>query len=140
MSGLILLSDKELIQMSNMLPVNGWMHYTYRPQQSPETMNGRPVERRFDLSFQNASEEDLGQGFKRYTWSTGIRVNSHEYVDFRLEAQINEKVISAGYLTDPIENIYLVQTGPRDPNVMVVILHNAANVDSKVYLWLVVKG
>ncbi|MBV7507568.1 hypothetical protein KW850_20265 [Bacillus sp. sid0103] len=122
------------------IPVNGWLHYTYRPQQSPETMNRRPVDRRFDLSFQNASEEDLGQGFKRYTWSTGIRINNHEYVDFRLEAQRNEKVISAGYLTDPIENIYSVQTGPRDPNVMVVILHNASNVDSKVYLWLVVKG
>lgn len=140
MSGLTLLSDKELIHMSNILPVNGWLHYTYHPQPSPETMNRRPVDRRFDLSFQNASEEDLGQGFKRYTWSTGIRVNSHEYVDFRLEAQRNEKVISAGYLTDPIENIYSVQTGPRHPNIMVVILYNAANVDSKVYPWLVVKG
>jgi hypothetical protein len=126
--------------MSKFLPVNGWLHYTNHPQQSPETMNRRRVDRRLDLNFQNASEEDLGQGFKRYTWSSGVRVNNNEYVDFRLEAQRNEKVISAGYLTDSIENIYTVQTGPRHPNVMIVILHNAATVDLGVYLWLVVKG
>lgn len=125
--------------MSNFSPVNGWLHYTLRPQQSPETMYRRPVERRLNLSYQNASEEELGQGFKRYTWRTGVRINSREYIDFRLEAQRNEKVISAGYLTDPMENIYSVQTGPIHPNVMVVILHNAANVDSEVSLWLVVK-
>lgn len=125
--------------MSNFSTVNGWLHYTFRPQQSPETIYYRQVERRFDLSYKNASEEDLGQGFKRYTWRTGVRINSREYVDFRLEAQRNEKVISAGYLTDPMENIYSVQTGPIHPNVMLVMLHNASNVDSEVYLWVVVK-
>ena len=125
--------------MSKFSPVNGWLHYTNRSQQSTETMNRRRVDRRFELNFQNASEEDLGQGFKRYTWSLGVRVNSNEYVDFQLEAQSNEKVISAGYLTEPIDNIYSVQTGPRHPNVMLVTLHNAATVDLEVYLWLVVK-
>ena len=99
--------------MSKFSPVNGWLHYTNRSQQSTETMNRRRVDRRFELNFQNASEEDLGQGFKRYTWSLGVRVNSNEYVDFQLEAQSNEKVISAGYLTEPIDNIYSVQTGPQ---------------------------
>ncbi|MEH6908825.1 hypothetical protein [Neobacillus drentensis] len=125
--------------MSNFSPVNGWLHYTNHPQPSSEPLSRCKVDRRVDLNFQNASEDDLGLGFKRYTWSPGVRVNSNEYVDFRLEAQRNEKVISAGYLTDPIENIYSVQTGPRHPNVMIVTLHNAATVDSEVYLWLVVK-
>ncbi|MEH6954473.1 hypothetical protein [Neobacillus drentensis] len=125
--------------MSNFSPINGWLHYTNHPQPSPEPLSRRNVDRRVDLNFQNASEEDLGQGFKRYTWGSGVRVNRNEYVDFRLEAQRNEKVISAGYLTDPIENIYSVQTGPRHSNVMIVTLHNAATVDLEVYLWLVVK-
>ncbi|MDR7238852.1 hypothetical protein [Neobacillus drentensis] len=125
--------------MSKFSPVNGWLHYTNRSQQSTETMNKSRVDRRVELNFQNASEEDLGQGFKRYTWSPGVRVNSNEYVDFQLKAKSNEKVISAGYLTDPIDNIYSVQTGPRHPNVMLVTLHNAATVDLEVYLWLVVK-
>lgn len=122
--------------MSNFLRVNGWLNYTNRQQQSPDTK----FKRRFELSYQNASEEDLGQGFKRYTWRPGVRINSCEYVDFRLEAERNEKVISAGYLTNPMENIYSVQTSPIHSNVMVVMLHNASNVDSEVYLWLVVKG
>lgn len=125
--------------MSIFSPVNGWLHYTNRPEQSPETVDRSRVDGRVDLNFQNASEEDLGQGFKRYTWSPGVRVNRNEYIDFRLEAQKNEKVISAGYLTDPIESIYSVQTGPRHPHVMIVTLHNAATVDVEVYLWLVVK-
>ena len=125
--------------MSNFSPVNGWLHYTNHPQPSSEPLSRHNVDRRVDLNFKNASEEDLGQGFKRYTWSPGVRVNRNEYVDFRLEAQRNEKVISAGYLTDPIENIYSVQTGPRHSNVMIVTLHNAATVDLEVYLWLVVK-
>ena len=125
--------------MSSFLPVNGWLHYTNHPQQSTETKCRSRVNSRFNLNFQEASEEDLGQGFKRYTWSSGVRVNSHEYVDFLLEGQGNEKVISAGYLTEPIENIYSVQTGPRHPNVMIITLHNAANLALEVYPWLVVK-
>ncbi|WP_066259466.1 hypothetical protein [Neobacillus drentensis] len=125
--------------MSKFSPVNGWLHYTNRSQQSTETMNRHRVDKRVELNSKNASEEDLGQGFKRYTWGPGVRVNSNEYVDFQLEAKSNEKVISAGYLTDPIDNIYSVQTGPRHPNVMLVTLHNAATVDLEVYLWLVVK-
>ena len=124
--------------MSSFLPVNGWLHYTNQHQKSPETMNRSRVNRRFDMSFQKATGENLREGLKRYTWS-GVRVNSDEYVDFQLEAQRNEKVISAGYLLDPVENIYSVQTGPRHPNVMIMTLHNAATVDVEVHLWLVVK-
>jgi hypothetical protein len=124
----------------SILPVNGWLHYSNHPQPSPEPMDRSSVDKRFDLNYQTASEEDLGQGFKRYTWSQGVRVNSNEYVDFRLEAQRNEKVISAGFLTDPIGNIYSVQTGPRHPNVMMIMLHNAATIDLEVSLWLVVKA
>ncbi|MGG3466344.1 hypothetical protein ABES02_02090 [Neobacillus pocheonensis] len=121
--------------MSNFLSVNGWLHYTNRLNESPDSM----YKRRFDLNFQNATEEDLGQGFKRYTWRPGIQIKSREYLDFRLEAQKNGNVISAGYLTDPLENIYSVQSGPSQPNVMVLILHNASNIDSEVFPWIVVK-
>lgn len=121
--------------MSNFLPVNGWLHYTNRLKESQDSMN----KGRFDLSFQNAVEEDLGQGFTRYTWRSGIQIKSREYLYFRLEAQKSGNVISAGYLSDPVENIYSVQSGPSDPNVMVLTLHNASNADSEVFPWLVVK-
>ncbi|WP_223587590.1 hypothetical protein [Neobacillus bataviensis] len=122
--------------MSHFSPVNGWLHYTNRAKQSPEIMS----KRRVDLSYQNASAEDLGQGFKRYTWRSGVLINSRDYLEFRLEAQENEGVISAGYLSDPMENIYSLQNGPIQPNVMVLVLHNASNTESAIFPWLVVKG
>ncbi|MGG1679398.1 hypothetical protein ACIFOT_27310 [Neobacillus sp. NRS-1170] len=122
--------------MNNFSPVNGWLHFTNQPKQSPDIKN----KRRFDLSYQNAIEEDLGHGFKRYTWRPGVQINSHEYLDFRLVVRDYENVITAGYLTNPMEHIFSLQNGPKEPNVMVLILHNASNAASEVSLWLVVKG
>ncbi|MEH7082565.1 hypothetical protein V7139_07490 [Neobacillus drentensis] len=128
------LIDWELIRMS--LPVNGWLHYINREKPSHDSV----YRRRIDLNCQNALEEDLGHGFKRYTWIPAVRINNGEYLDFRLEAQKNEHVVSAGYLSAPIANIYSIQNGPSDPNAMIVILHNASDIHSDVSLWLVVKN
>ncbi|MFB5198361.1 hypothetical protein ACE198_26420 [Neobacillus sp. KR4-4] len=122
--------------MTKFSTVNGWLHFTNPPKQSPHIMN----KRRYDLSYQNAAEEDLGHGFKRYMWRPGVQINSHEYLDFRLIARENESVITSGFFTDPMEHIYSLQNGPKETNVMVLILHNASNADSEVSLWLVVKG
>ncbi|PEY40949.1 hypothetical protein CN354_07940 [Bacillus cereus] len=130
--------------MSNYYADNRW--YVYKTawpslQQVPEPMYKRSTNRRFDLNHQTAIVVNLGQGFKRYMWSPAVRIKSNEYVEFRLAAQENETVISVGFNTNPLQNIYAVQSSPIYQHIMAITLHNAEieNVESEVSLWLVVK-
>lgn len=64
----------------------------------------------------------------------------NEIVDFRLNGQ---QVISAGYATDPLEDIYVVQMYPRHINVMAVLLRFSTlwsySPSSRIHMWLIVK-
>ncbi|MDS9995353.1 hypothetical protein P4829_10655 [Bacillus atrophaeus] len=104
---------------------------SYTRQQEP---------RRFDLSFETAAKENLGNGFTRYTWNPEVKIRRGEFIDFRLEAKKNEHVISAGFNTSrPLQNVSIVQLFPRHPHVMVIILHNEGTQNVDVSVWVVVK-
>ncbi|HEF1900696.1 TPA: hypothetical protein R9Z04_006019 [Bacillus cereus] len=121
----------------NYYPYNEW----YVPQQMPENLYRATPNRRFDLWAEEANEQSLGDGFFRYLWTPPVRIVPNEIVDFRLNAKANQQVISAGYATDPLEDIYAIQMYPRHTNVMAVLLRSriATNTTSKVDMWLIVK-
>ncbi|HEF1900648.1 MULTISPECIES: hypothetical protein [Bacillus cereus group] len=133
--------------MNNYYPYNG-SYIPQIPQQVPKTLYretaNRPfnVGRRFDLDVAEATQQNLENGFIRYLWApTQVNIQPNEIIDFRLNGRANQQVISAGYATDPLEDIYLVQMYPRHTNVMTVLLRSStlSSSPSRIHMWLIVK-
>lgn len=74
-------------------------------------------------------------------WSPRVWIMINEYVEFHLDAQENETVISVGFNINTLQNIYAVQTSPISQHIMAITLHSAEtnSVNSEVNLWLLVK-
>ncbi|OOZ78506.1 hypothetical protein BHL35_18625 [Bacillus cereus] len=120
-------------------------NYNYQP--TPNTIYNqeytRPVSRRIDLTtnMPGTDIKDLKDGFVRYTWLNVVNIQPGETIDFRLTASPNEQVISGGFSTNPVENVYAVTSAPHSsyPFVMAVMLHNASGISVLPDLWVVVK-
>ncbi|PFF63970.1 hypothetical protein [Bacillus cereus] len=92
------------------------------------------------LRSDDVKTEPLGDKFTRYTWENVAQILGG-YTDFRIEVPKNQHLISAGYSTNPVGNIYPVQITPHPVyrNVMVLILNNVAGVSTSIDVWVVVK-
>ncbi|GGF67950.1 hypothetical protein GCM10010912_11190 [Paenibacillus albidus] len=117
----------------------GWVHTnTYFPQQKMSGAVSRVVPNR-DVEFtpQEADSDAHGQGFKLYKWT--FVLNPNEYLVCRLSGTSTERVISAGFATDPLAPVYAVENFPRHPHVWVTSLHNTSSSRLNLYLYLIVK-
>ncbi|MFJ8116655.1 hypothetical protein [Bacillus mycoides] len=85
--------------------------------------------------------QEFNDGFTRHIWPNIEIVKPREYVDFRLITPSNKNVISAGFGTNPVTNIFPIQITPLidQKNVMVVMLHNQSPDQTLVDLWVVTK-
>ncbi|AQR95552.1 hypothetical protein [Clostridium saccharoperbutylacetonicum] len=133
--------------MNNYYQNNGWdIHEGYQPMS--KTIYRAIPDARYELEAGGAEQQDLGNGFFRYLWvpaqegNTPIRIRPSRYLDFRLNARPGQQVISAGFATDPLEDISIVQIWPRHPHVMAILLHSGerSSSASTIDLWLIVKS
>ncbi|EMN7731580.1 hypothetical protein WB980_006602 [Bacillus cereus] len=85
--------------------------------------------------------QKFNDGFTRYIWPNVTNIQPREYVDFRLITPDHENVISAGFSTNPVTNIFPIQISPLidQHNVMAVMLHNQSPDSPLVDLWVVTK-
>ncbi|MGD6988023.1 hypothetical protein ACQCWI_16025 [Bacillus thuringiensis] len=85
--------------------------------------------------------QNLGNGFTRYTWANIDFIKPQEYVEYQLITPFNEEVISAGFSSFPLTNIYPIQIAPifEQTNIMVVILHNRSESMAVTDLWVITK-
>lgn len=134
----------------NPLYTSNWYHvynqsYREEPRQiaqrtmAPIALAPRQIALRTDMA--QTITQKLNDGFTRYIWPNIELIKPREYVDFRLITPIHENVISAGYSTNPVENIYPIQITPliEQRNVMAVMLHNQSSNSLLVDLWVVTK-
>ncbi|WP_460272070.1 hypothetical protein [Bacillus sp. NEAU-Y102] len=121
---------------------NNW-NYQPTPNTIYNQEHARPVSRRIDLTtnMPGTDIKDLKDGFVRYTWLNVVNIQPGETIDFRLTASPNEQVISGGFSTNPVENVYAVTSAPHSsyPFVMAVMLRNASAISILPDLWVVVK-
>lgn len=105
-------------------------------QQMPETMY-RQTPRDVTFDPNDAQSEDHGPGFKLYRWTS--RINRNEYMICRLIGRHNERVMSGGFATDQVANVYPVENFPRYPHGWVVTLRNASGGPQTLHLYIIVK-
>lgn len=106
-------------------------------QQIPESLYR--VQRNRDVEFvpKQGDSEPHGQGFKLYRWE--FLLNPYEYLVCRMFGEQSERVINAGFATDPLEKVYAVQNFPRYPHGWVTTLKNDSSSELNLFLYLIVK-
>ncbi|MGM0879295.1 MAG: hypothetical protein ACQEWV_32870 [Bacillota bacterium] len=130
--------------MNNFIPVpvypvyNGWTYSAenYPVQQTPETMY-RQTTRDQEFNPNAAQSAAHGKGFKLYTWT--FTLNPNEYLVCRLLGKTNERVMSGGFATGKIADVYAVENFPRYPYGWVITLKNNSGSSQTLYLYLIVK-
>ncbi|PFJ93207.1 hypothetical protein COJ11_14715 [Bacillus cereus] len=92
------------------------------------------------LSDNANTTEKLGDKFIRYSWKDVAQILGG-YADIRIEVPRDQHLISAGFSTNPLGNIYPVQITPHPTYryLMVLILNNVAGVPTWIDVWVVVK-
>ncbi|MED3269504.1 hypothetical protein P4358_27640 [Bacillus thuringiensis] len=118
----------------------------YQQKKAPSTISPSlyGVDPRQTLLYTNMDDtitQNLGNGFTRYVWANIDIIKPQEYVDYRLVTPSNEEVISAGFSTFPVTNIFPIQIAPvfEQTNIMVVMLHNQSQSMVLVDLWVITK-
>ncbi|MEQ6353927.1 hypothetical protein ABNX05_04805 [Lysinibacillus sp. M3] len=127
-------------------------YYAYNPLYTPNQCYGynqlyevEPKQIAKRINDADAKIEDLKDGFMRYYWTNTERIVPGEHVDFRLITPSNENVISAGYSSNPVTNLFPFQIASISEhnneirNVMAVMLANQSRDYLVVDLWVVTK-
>lgn len=106
-----------------------------------QTVLANPRQVALRTSMAQTITQKLNDGFTRYIWSNIELIKPNEYVDFRLITPSHENVISAGFSTNPVSDIFPIQISPltEQSNVMAVMLHNQSRDSLLVDLWVVTK-
>ncbi|WP_068793840.1 hypothetical protein [Brevibacillus laterosporus] len=132
--------------MNNFIPVpiypvyNAWTYPTahYPVQQIRETMNRYSTrEEVFKPDRGDVDTDEHGSGYKLYRWP--FLMLTQEYLVCRMFGKSSETVISGGFTTNPIGDVYAVQNFPSGPQGWVITLKNNSNRQFILDLFLLVK-
>lgn len=119
---------------------NGWTHpaVNYPVQQMRETMYSYSTrEEVFNPERADVDTDEHGPGFKLYRWP--FLMLTHEYLVCRMFGKSSETVISGGFTTHPMGDVYAVQNFPSGPHGWITTLKNNSDRHFGLDLFLIVR-